>query len=102
MSVLKLGFMSNGELAEWFNVKENTIAKKKTDYMKKLEDYCVFEKCRGGVCIKEILDAGVFINNKNYKIVKDNFDKTWAESGLDTCRRVGDALYVKFEDEFTV
>lgn len=55
VSVLKLGFMSNGELAEWFNVKENTIAKKKTDYMKKLEDYCVFEKCRGGICVKEII-----------------------------------------------
>lgn len=94
--------MSNGELAEWFNVKENTIAKKKTDYMKKLEDYCVFEKCRGGICVKEIIGQDTYDKNKNFRLVKDNFDAVWAESGLDTCRRVGEALYVKFEDEFTV
>lgn len=51
---LILGKMTGKQLAEWFQISYTTYKNKTTKYLKKLENYCSFEKVYGGVEIKEI------------------------------------------------
>lgn len=91
---LKLGLMTNKEMAEWFGVSEINFSKHKTKFLKKLEEYAIFEPKRGGVCIKQII-VGIYVRkeSKTYNSVKDNLDSVWSQDGLDTCKRVSDTLY---------
>lgn len=101
MNELKLGKVSNAELASWFLVEETTLSRRKKKYLERLKLYCDFISCRGGVEILEIYKA-FYIQNKNYKIVEDNFDNYWDESGLDTCRHVGEQIHEDFQEQLTV
>lgn len=101
MTQLTIGKVSNQDLAEWFGATLNSITKKKKQWLKKLEDYCEFTPVYGGVEITKIYKS-TYVKNKNYQIVKDNFDATWDESGLDSCSRVADSIYAEHENEFTV
>lgn len=51
---LRLGKIKSQEMATWFAVKYNTYKNNIPGYLAKLEDYCDFERVRGGVIIKEI------------------------------------------------
>lgn len=52
---LKLGKMSGKEIAEWLGISYNSTYSRSPDkQLEKLNDYCEFEKVRGGVIIKEI------------------------------------------------
>lgn len=51
---LRLGKMSGKEIAEWFGITVHTYQSKATKYLKKLEEFCEFEKVYGGVEISKI------------------------------------------------
>ena len=52
---LRLGKMSGREIAEWLGISYNSTYRCSTNkQLEKLNDYCEFEKVRGGVIIKEI------------------------------------------------
>lgn len=54
---LKLGFMTNQELAEWAGLKEDYIRKHKKNWCnKQLVKYATYEVVRGGVNINSIID----------------------------------------------
>ena len=93
--------MSNQDLAEWFGATTNSMAKKKKQWLEKLKDYCEFEPVYGGVEITTIY-KDTYVKNRNYQIVKENFDITWDESRLDSCRRVAETIFIEHESEFTV
>lgn len=40
--------------------------------------------------------------NKNYDIIKKEFDEEWSENGLDTCSRVNNAIYERHKDEMGI
>ena len=100
MSELKLGKITNAELAEWFGTTLKQIEHRKKQYLEKLKEYCEFKPVWGGVEIIEIYKF-FYVKNKNYQIVLENFEKYWSPSGLDTCSHVGDQIYLEHQDELT-
>lgn len=98
---LKLGIITNAELAEWFNSTPSNISKHKTYWLKKLNEYCQWEPKRGGVNIIEVY-IPYYRKNKNYAIAAENYLDFWDESGLDTSAHVGEQIHDAFEEELTV
>lgn len=101
MKELKLGKISNAELADWFETSEKNLSNRKKMFLEKLQEYCDFKPYRGGVEVFKI-NKFFYCKNKNYQIVYDNFDSAWDPSGLDTCSRVGSQIYQEHKDELTV
>lgn len=101
MDELRLGKITNIELAEWFGTTEKQISHKKKQFLDKLEDYCVFKPIRGGIEIKIIIKP-FYVKNKNYQIAKDQFNNYWSETGLDTCTHVADQICADYAEELTV
>jgi hypothetical protein len=61
---LKLGFMTNQELADWFGITLKTLTNTKKIYMERLEPFAKFKTVRGGVVIEEI-SIEKYIKNLN-------------------------------------
>ena len=95
------GFMSNQELADWFGISASQAERKKKYWTSKLSDYCDYENVYGGAMISNIR-LPVYVKNKNFKIVYDNYRDCWSEDGLDTCTHVGNQLYNEYHNELTV
>lgn len=95
---LKLGMMTNKELAQWFGVSEGTFRNSKKSKLKELEYFASFEEVKGKVNIKEIyFNTYSKQGSKNYQKVKDVIDEVWnQETGLDSCARVGMEIKEKF------
>lgn len=98
---LKVGAMSNAELAEWFGTTTLSINKNKKKWLKKLEEYCRWESKWGGINIVEVY-MPYYRKNKNYAIAAENYLNFWDESGLDTSAHVGKQIHDAFEEELTV
>jgi hypothetical protein len=77
LTELKLGIITNAELAIWANVQESTIAKNKTKWCeKKLSKYAEYELVRGkGVNITRIIEP--VYNKKPKEQVKKLTKKCW-------------------------
>ena len=95
---LKLGKMTNQELADWFGIKLSSFKVAKQDKLKELAAYAEFTEDKGKVIISRIYnDTYSKKGSVLYEEVKGRIDSTWDESGLDSCSRVGwkifDELY---------
>lgn len=101
MEELKKGQISNDELADWFMVSKNSLSKNKSRYLKKLEEYCDFTPYQGGVKVHKIYKPS-YVKNKNLQVVREEFDTSWDESGLDTCIRVASDIQEKRYEDLTV
>lgn len=101
MEELKLGKITNEELAQWFCINKTNLSKHKKKFMNILKEYCDFEPVYGGVIVNKIYEY-TYIKNPNLKIVLDNIDKVWSGTGLDTCSHVGKIIYQEHEKELTV
>ena len=101
MTELRLGKVTNKELAVWFNTTDTQISRKKNIFLKKLEEYCQFKPVWGGVEIIEIYRS-IYIKNKNYNIVKNNFDTAWSKNKLDSCKRVAGQIYQENKEQLTI
>lgn len=91
---LKLGIMTLAELAEWFSISSSTMRKagtkeRKLEILKAFADYHFEGR---SVYIDKIHIAEY---NKAYDVIKEELPKEWNKSGLDTCSRVGSAIYWK-------
>lgn len=88
---LKLGKMSNKELAQWFGVTEKYFTNKKEKKLVELEKYYAkFQKIRGGVEITEILVSEYDPKLKTtYTEILNSVDETWSDNNLDTCINAG-------------
>lgn len=94
METLKLGRMTNDELANWFDVQPETLRKKRANYITKLEEYCEFENLRGAVNITKIYnDIYIKRNSKAYQYYLDNLPKVWHFNQIETCSRVAAELF---------
>lgn len=101
MEILTLGKISNQELASWFEITPKTYSNHRKKYLQKLQDYCEFTPCRGGIVITKIFQP-YYTKNKNYQITEDNFNNYWSSTGLDTCTHVGSQIYQDFKEQLTV
>ena len=100
---LKLGKMTNKDLAEWFGISPNSLSKNitaKLEELKYFDNYHLEGKKKKKVVIDEILEP-VYQKrgSETYNKVKNNIDNVWDESGYDTCSRVGGAIYEKLKGE---
>lgn len=68
---LKLGFMSNAELAEWFGIKESTFRSKRTKKLEELKDYAEYTAVRGGVEIISIIRSEFFKGSNDRRIIEE-------------------------------
>lgn len=100
---LKLGQMTNQELADWFGIKLSSFKNSKKNKLKELESFAAFEANRNGADIKEIYNS-VYSKkgSKAKQIIFDEFLNEWNESGLDTVNNVTDKIYFKRGNELTV
>ena len=95
---LKLGKISNKDLISWLDTTPTQMQKKKKDLLKKLEDYCEFEPCYGGIIVTKIYKP-CYSANPDLAIVREEFNEVWDKSGLDSCSRVSEEIYEKrYED----
>lgn len=92
---LKLGIMTLAELAEWFGISHNTIRHTKEKRLKLLKEFADYHMEGRSVCIDAI---HIPEYNKAYDVIKEELPNEWNKSGLDTCARVGSALYWKRQD----
>jgi hypothetical protein len=90
---LKLGVMSNKELADWFGIKEGSFKNNKKKKLEVLKDFAEFEEKAGKIYITKIYN-GVYSKqgSKSYQKIKDKVDECWYEDGLDSCKRVGEEV----------
>lgn len=100
---LHLGIMTNKEIAEWFGIKERTFSSSRQKRIEELKQYAKFDILRGKFDILEIYQS-VYIKkkSKSYQTVRDNFEKTWNENGLDLASRVANQIYQEHKDEINV
>lgn len=96
---LKVGLMTNNELAEWFGVKPRTFTNAKDKKLEELKEYAVFEVLKGKINILKIkIPVYVKKKSKNYLIIKSHIDENWNDSGLDNKKNVAEKIFNKKEE----
>ena len=100
---LKLGIMTNAELAEWFGIKEKSFTTNRSKKLEELSQFAEFENLKGKVKITKIIRP-VFIKkrSRNYQIVQEGFKKHLAPNGLDTMKRISKVIYAENKAELTI
>lgn len=91
MKELKIGIITNTELADWFGITLSTFSHNKKNKLKELENFAEFEITSSGkIDIKTILEP-IYSKKGNltYKKVVNHIDEVWSKNGLDSCSRVG-------------
>lgn len=87
---LKLGKMTNAELAAWFNITAKSFENCRKKKLKELELFARFKSIRGGVEILEIYEdqyVKTLAENKNK--IKEKIPQVWPKGVPDTSKRVG-------------
>lgn len=90
---LRLGVMTNVELAKWFGVTETSFKSHKKKKLEELKLFAEFREDKGKVIINKIYEP-VYVKQlgKTKQMVIDKIDEVWSEDGLDSCTRVGDEI----------
>ena len=103
MSELKLGYMTNAELAEWFGIKPNSFRNTKTQKLEELKRFAEFEVEKTKVRITKIYKS-VYVKKKSadYSIVKEEFTQVYNKSKIDTASNVSKKIYRKRKDDLTI
>lgn len=100
---LRLGIMTNKELAEWFGIGANSFTNHRKKKLEELRNFAEFEELRGKVNItKIIMPIYTKLGSKAYQRIKDEVDKEWSEDGLDSCSRVSLKIEEKLKNELTI
>lgn len=100
---LKLGIMTNKELAEWFGIGADSFRNYRKKKLEELKNFAEFEELRGKVNItKIIIPTYMKLRSKAYQRIKDEVDKEWSEDGLDSCSRVSLKIEEKLKNELTI
>ena len=100
---LKLGVMTNKELADWFGIKEGSFRRNKDKKLEELRNFAEFERKKGKIEIKKIIEP-VYSKrgSEAYQIVKNEIDNVWSDSGLDSCSRVSEEIGEKCKNELMI
>lgn len=95
---LKIGKMTNQDLADWFGVTKKTITNNKQKWLTELKDYAKFYEEKGKVIITEVYQDEYMSRIKINQIkIKKEFPKVWRE--LDTCKRAGAEIAQNLKNE---
>ena len=89
---LKLGIMTNKELANWFGISASSLSHDKARKLKQLQSYAEYELVGNKtqkVKINKIYEAKY--NKKgsqSFELIKNKLNLVWSDDGLDSCKRV--------------
>lgn len=94
---LRLGKMSNKELAEWFNIKPDTMTRHKKKKLEELKNYACFEEIRGGVNITAIIKETY---NKKDNQIRQIYQQGFEElrEPIDTVSNINEKIYDKYHE----
>lgn len=90
---LKLGKMTQKELADWFGISYNTLKtnpKTKANKLEILKTYADYHFEGKSVCIDKIYIPEY---SRAYSKVEELFAPSWNKSGIDSCANVGRKIY---------
>ena len=95
---LKLGKMTNKELAEWFGIKPESMTKTKKKKLEELKKYAFFEEVYGGVNITAIIKETY---NKKDNQIRQIYQQGFEElkQPIDTVSHINDKIYEKYYDK---
>ena len=95
---LRLGRMSNKELAEWFGIKPNTFTQFKKKKLEELQNYACFETVYGGVNIIAIIKE---VYNKKDNKIREIYEQGFEElkQPIDTVSHINNQIYEKYYDK---
>ena len=99
---LRVGLMTNSELAEWFGVKPASFRNHKPKKLEELKKYADFELKGTRIYIKEIYGSKVYIKRQDYSIVKEEFTQVYNKSKIDTASNVSKKIYNKRKNDLTI
>ena len=92
MKKLQEGIFNNKDLAEWFGCSSSYFSQVKDKKLEQLKAYADFELI--GNKQKKIKINRVYEDQYHkkgsyaYQTIRDKFDQTWSDNGLDSCKRV--------------
>ena len=97
MKELREGKITLEELADWFGITAGSIRKKnsKEKRLKMLESFAAYHFEGRSIYIDKVY---ISTFSKAYEIVKKRFLEEWHKNGIDTCSRVGEAIYAKSKE----
>lgn len=89
---LKLGEMTNEELAEWFGIKVPSFKNSKNKKLEILKDFCDFVITKRGTVVIKTIYIPVYLKKKDraYPIAYDNFNKY--HKSIDTSRNIANRI----------
>lgn len=95
---LRIGKMTNKELAEWFGIKPDTMTRHKKKKLEELQNYAFFEEIRGGVEITGIIKSEY---NKKDSQIRQIYQQGFEEvrQPLDTVSNINNQIYEKYYDQ---
>jgi hypothetical protein len=95
---LKIGKMTNKELAEWFDIKINSFTQHKKKKLEELKEFCFFDEIYGGVNITAIINP-VYVKNsqKIRQIYEQGFEEL--RGPIDTVSHINEKIYEKYYDK---
>lgn len=95
---LKIGKMTNKELAEWFDIKPDTMTRHKKKKLEELKAYADFKEIRGGVeitCIRKLT------YNKKDSQIRQIYEQGFEEvrQPIDTVSNINNQIYEKYYEQ---
>ena len=91
---LQTGKYLNKDLAEWFGINPNSFNKCKEKKLEELKHFAVYHMDGKKVIIdKVIIPEYSKRGSESYQKVKNKIDEVWDDSGLDSCKRVGNEIF---------
>ena len=94
MKQLRLGIMTNTDLADWFDIKLDTFKKKRSSYLEKLTPFCKFINLRGKIEVLEIYEP-IYVKSesKAYQYYLKEVPAAWHYGQPETCTRVANEIF---------
>lgn len=100
---LKLGKMTNKDIAEWMGISAITFNGHKEKYLKELENnYFKYHLEGKRVYIDEIYNPVFKKGVKPYQMVKEKIDDIWSKNGLDSCKNVSEQIVEYYGDKLEI
>lgn len=100
MKTLKIGKMTNQELADWFGIKLNTLKQHKKKKLEALKYYADFEEVYGGVNIINIKKEA--FNKKDNiirEVYKQGFEELMNKNEIDTVSNINEKIFEKYSEK---
>lgn len=89
---LKVGMMTNKELANWFGISASSFSHDKKRKLKELQSYADYELVGDKtqkIKIKKVYEPKyIKKGSQSFEFIKSKLNEVWSDDGLDSCKRV--------------